>query len=283
MPDWSREEVEATVADYFAMLAMEVAGQDYNKSSHRTALKRLLNDRSDSAIEWKHQNITAVLNDIGFPGIPGYKRRSNYQQLLYDVVEDRLASSPALRAAVKAQVSEPADVPAIDDILESLVNPPAPMRPKRSPYAPLTARERHAHSPSVDYLALEARNQSLGSAGEEFVKRFEIARLLSAGHERLAQQVEHVSRTRGDGLGYDVLSFETSGRERLIEVKTTAYGKSTPFYVSPNEVDCSREMSEQYFVYRPFEFRRRPRLFWKAGAIDASFSLTPSQFAARIR
>ena len=41
---------------------------------------------------------------------------------------------------------------------------------------------------------------------------------------RLAARVDRVSETRGDGLGYDVLSFETSGRERLIEVKTTNYG-----------------------------------------------------------
>lgn len=283
MADWSREEVEATVADYFAMLAKEVAGQEYNKSAHRSGLKQLLNGRSDSAIEWKHQNITAVLNDLGFPGIAGYKRRSNYQQLLYDVVEDQLASRSALQAAVRTQVAEPAEVPTIDDILNALVDAPRPLEPERPSYAPQTAREQRPRRATIDYLALEARNLSLGSAGEEFVRRFETARLLSTGHERLAQQIEHVSRSRGDGLGYDILSFETTGEERLIEVKTTAYGASTPFYVSPNEVQCSRERSEHYFVYRPFEFRKRPKLYWKSGPIDLSFALTPSQFAARIR
>ncbi len=36
---WIREEVEATVADYFHMLTMELAGQEYNKSKHRRRLR----------------------------------------------------------------------------------------------------------------------------------------------------------------------------------------------------------------------------------------------------
>lgn len=65
-------------------------------------------------------------------------------------------------------------------------------------------------------------------AGAEFVVRYEIARLSRENQERLAGKVERVSNTRGDGLGYDVLSFDGDGKERLIEVKTTRYGASTP-------------------------------------------------------
>lgn len=84
--DWSREEVEATVADYLAMLASELAGVHYNKAAQRRELAKLLDNRSEQAIEFKHANISAVLIDLGFPYIPGYKPRSNYQQLLYEVV-----------------------------------------------------------------------------------------------------------------------------------------------------------------------------------------------------
>ena len=59
--DWSRAEVEATVADYFDMLDHEVRGRDYNKSAHRRRLAALLNHRTDGAIERKHQNISAIL------------------------------------------------------------------------------------------------------------------------------------------------------------------------------------------------------------------------------
>ncbi|BAS06695.1 hypothetical protein AHiyo4_01170 [Arthrobacter sp. Hiyo4] len=44
-----------------------------------------------------------------------------------------------------------------------------------------------------------------------------------------------MSKTRGDGLGYDILSFEESGKERLLEVKTTKSRAETPFFVSRNE------------------------------------------------
>jgi hypothetical protein len=79
------------------------------------------------------------------------------------------------------------------------------------------------------------------------------------------------------------LSFETTGQERLIEVKTTRYGASTPFFVTRREVATSREAAERFHLYRAFDFRRRPRLFFKAGAIEQSFELEPSQFVATIR
>ena len=48
--DWSREEVEAAVAVYFAMLRAERTGVAYNKTEHRRALSKLLNGRTDGSI-----------------------------------------------------------------------------------------------------------------------------------------------------------------------------------------------------------------------------------------
>ena len=45
--DWSREEVEATVADYFSMLEAELAGTRYDKTEHRRQLLPMLDARSD--------------------------------------------------------------------------------------------------------------------------------------------------------------------------------------------------------------------------------------------
>ena len=137
-------------------------------------------------------------------------------------------------------------------------------------------REREELRPLVtNYLLQEARNASLGAAGEEFVLNFEQARLAVAGQEGLAAAIEQVSKTRGVHEGYDVLSFETDGRERLIEVKTTAFGPMTPFYVSANQVRRSQASSEQYHVYRLFRFRRDPRLYTLRGAIDRTFNWRP--------
>ena len=279
--DWSLAEVEATVADYFDMLDHEVRGRDYNKSAHRRRLAALLNHRTDGAIERKHQNIGAILIELGFVYVAGYKPLRNYQQLLFETVENRLAQSQPLVDVVRQQVSAPAPVPTVDDILASLVDPPMPDA-DRAKYRPSVDRERLRSQQGVDYLAIEAANRSLGAAGEEFVLRFEVARLVRAGEDRLAARVERVSETCGDGLGYDVLSFETSGRERLIEVKTTSYGASTPFFVTRRELAVSRDASEQFRLYRAFNFRRQPRLFCKSGVIEQSFSLEPSQFMATI-
>ncbi len=125
-------------------------------------------------------------------------------------------------------------------------------------------------------------NRSLGAAGEEFVMRFEVARLLQTRHHQLAQRVERVSETRGDGVGYDILSYEDSGRERLVEVKTTGFGRETPFFVTRNELDVSQKNHEQYVVYRVFDFRREPRLFLKRGDIHESFRLEVTQYRANI-
>lgn len=141
---------------------------------------------------------------------------------------------------------------------------------------------RYKHAAGVNYVALEARIQSLGMAGEEFVIRFETARLERSGNGRLASKIEHISRTRGDGLGYDVLSFETDGRERFIEVKTTKYGASTPFFVTMNELDVSQRSGQQFHLYRPFAFRRSPKLFIKQGPLDRAFHLEPSEFKASV-
>lgn len=279
--DWSREEVEATIADYFDMLGKELRGLEYNKTEHRRRLALLLNKRSDGAIERKHQNISAILIKLGFPYVSGYKPLKNYQQLLYGVVSGRLENNPALVDIVRVQVEQPATVPVVDNILESLVDPPTPV-PLEHKNIRTGVRERPLVRYGTDYLAQETKNTSLGAAGEQFVVLFEKARLIRAGQERLASKVEQVSVTQGDGTGFDVLSFDITGHERFIEVKTTAYGALTPFFVSRNEVAVSQKAATDYYLYRTFNFRRQPKLFTKQGPLTKSFNLDPVQYLASL-
>ncbi len=277
--DWSREEVEATVADYFALLGAELEGVPYNKAAHRRELVKLLNNRSEQAIEFKHANVSAVLIDLNFPYIPGYKPRSNYQQLLYDVVSDRLAENPRLLTLAAADADLPIVVPEIDDILAVLTSPPTISERNRAINQPQVRRR----SFSTNYLEREAHNRSLGTAGEEFVLKFERARLLSLGMDVLAGKIEHTSRVRGDGDGFDIRSFEESGEERLIEVKTTKYGRETPFFVSSNELAVSDSRADEYYLYRLFRFRLAPQLFTLSGALDHTCRLSASSYLATVR
>lgn len=77
--DWSRIECEAIVEDHFDMLLKELSGAPYSKSEHRYALQGKLDSRSEGSIEYKHQNITAVLLKAGYTYIKGYKPAWNYQ------------------------------------------------------------------------------------------------------------------------------------------------------------------------------------------------------------
>lgn len=278
---WSREEVEATVADYFHMLTMELTGQQYNKTDHRRKLIRLLNDRSDGAIERKHQNISAILIELGCPYISGYKPLRNYQALLFEVVTDRLRDNDLFDQAALSAVQRPATSPLPKDFSDVVVDPPRLSSTAREPSGPAYISRDNTSAVTRDYLDREARNTSLGRAGEEFVVNYERWRLISSNSNRLADKVEHVASTRGDGLGYDVLSYDTTGKERLIEVKTTSFGKETPFFITRNEVELSRSETELFHLYRLFEFRKEPRLFSLRGPVDMHCRLDPITFRAR--
>lgn len=241
--DWSRQEVESIVDDYLAMLASELAGAPYNKAAHRRALLQRLNGRSAQSVEFKHANISAALLDAGFPYISGYKPRSNYRGLVGVVLAERLAEASPLFEVAAADADRPIDVPEVDDILAVLSDPPrAPGEINRVAEPPPPAIRL-----TTNYLEREARNRSLGAAGELFTLNYERARLIHAGRGALAGRIEHTALVRGDHEGYDILSCDLTGAERLIEVKTTKYGSMTPFYVTRYEAaNSERRRSNEH-------------------------------------
>jgi hypothetical protein len=100
--DWSTAEVRATVDDYLAMLTAEIAGQRYSKAEHRRALSPKLNAvRTAAAIEFKHQNISAAMLDLGPPYIRGYKPRGNYQAALTTAIQRHGGRSAAAGVAAR--------------------------------------------------------------------------------------------------------------------------------------------------------------------------------------
>ena len=223
MPDnWSREEVEAAVSDYFSMLAKELRGEAFNKAEHNRALQLLLDNRPRGSVERKHQNISAVLIEAGYPYIEGYKPLSNYQELLRTVVLERLAGATALNTTVAAAVEQPAtEIPHIRDLLAMQVDPPT-----REERGSRVKEELHVNIAPVrrNYLEMEARNRSLGRAGEELALRFERERLMRIGKPMLASRIQHVSQTEGDHLGYDIRSFDSGGRRGRHRLRSRGKG-----------------------------------------------------------
>ena len=89
---WTDEENDLIVADYFAMLADDISARRYTKAEHCRALLPLLNDRSEGSVEFKHQNISAVLKGLGEDWIPGYKPAFNLQMTFVDATRQPASS-----------------------------------------------------------------------------------------------------------------------------------------------------------------------------------------------
>jgi hypothetical protein len=284
--DWTRDEVELIVADYFAMLEAELSGHPVNKAEHNRRLQEQIG-RSKGSIEFKHANISAVLLNLGdLPYIDGYKPRSNYQQLLeVAVLErlsiepdffDRLASSPAVRPAK----TPPTDFSRLDELVE---DPPEPLGEPGIHLSTSQADRVPRLVRKTDFVKLDAENRRLGQMGEEWTFEFEARRLTDvARRPDLAKRIIWVSRDEGDGAGFDIRSFNDDESPRLIEVKTTGLGKYHAFYVSPNEVAVSEREAARYHLYRLFAFGRDPRLYMLQGALSAVCRLEPSQYSARL-
>jgi hypothetical protein len=275
--DWLPWEVEIIVEDYLSMLYDELRDVRYNKSEHRRNLLKLLTTRGDGSIERKHQNISAAMNELNYPYIDGYKPLGHRQGIVYEIIERQIVKKPALLELITKLVEKSAEKPSgLTDILAIQVEPPVPPKSKEGVYE---SAKTPRVMPKRNFLEQEARNQSLGRAGEELVLEFEQQRLWRAGQKTLADRIMHVS-TQGDGHGFDILSFENDGRERLVEVKTTRFGALTPFFASKNEVEVSDERSAEYQVYRLFDFSKSPRLFMLGGSMRSTCSLEPVQFRA---
>jgi hypothetical protein len=276
---WAPAEQEAAVADYFRMLRMQELGQTPNKSEHKRRLHELLPARSLDSIEYKHRNISAVLHLLGAQSLSGYKSLPNFQRSLIEIVGRALESDHALDQASMAAVErtvEPPLMSSFDDfVVEAPKAPDSRIGERNIDWARQTPVRR-------DYLERESRNRSLGAAGEALVLQFEAHRLHAEGASSLADRVEHLSRTKGDGAGFDILSFDADGRERFIEVKTTSYDPETPFFISPLEVAFSGDFASQFHLYRVYAFRRKPQMFDIPGAVAANFRLDPSTFRAML-
>lgn len=269
---WSDIEVELIVADYFSMLEKELGGIQINKTEHRKQILPLLKDRSEGSIEFKHQNISAVLVELRQPFIKGYKPRFNYQKILAEKVVNYLQSNLSFEKNFElfAEVvpSEKKNI-IFDNFLGD-----APEKQQIASEKELTYRR----PIKINYLEREQNNRNLGMMGEEIVINYEKWRLIKLGKEKLSEQIEWVSKDQGDGLGFDILSKNADGTDRYIEVKTTKFTKETPIFLSKNELDFSQEKSENFHLYRLFNFSEDPKMFTKQGSFDSFCRIEAIQF-----
>ncbi len=245
--DWSDGELDAIVTDYFSMLGEELAGRPYVKAHHNAGLVQLTG-RSRGSVEFKYANVSAVLEELGMPWITGYKPRPNYQGTIFGAIDRYLSRNEVMKEAAEPRV------PWIPQ--ESLfVDPPA-LLPDQQKH-PGLQRLIQKYDPAERDL----RNRALGREGEKFVLRLEKEKLARIDRHDLADKVRWIADEEGDGAGFDILSFAPTGKEKLIEVKTTNGGARTPFFLSRNEHEVSNRRADFWQLYRVHLFAQTPSVF----------------------
>lgn len=224
-------------------------------------------NRSPGSIERKHENISAVLQELGLPWIKGYKPLGNFQ--------DNLAAAVAARLDGAIERLDQTTVPSAqppNDVSEIFVPPPA-----ASPAAIIRSVARF--SGKLDPAARDAANRALGRRGGGLHPQ---VRALAPGYAELADKVAWVADQIGDGLGYDIASFGEDGDPIFIEVKTTKGSITTPFYITENERRVAAEKGHAFRIYRLFGFGTDPKVYSLRGPLETTLTLEPIAYRARI-
>lgn len=265
--NWTDEELDLIVADYFSMLRNETAGALFNKAEHNRILRSKI-ERSSGSVEFKHQNISAVLQELGLPRIEGYKPAANYQKSIIPAIDRYLSRNPVALHPENA-INGFAERPGL--FVEA---PPTllPIIPRREDVERLVRK--------FDPVERDFRNRKLGRDGEEMVLHFERQRLEAHDRPDLAKKIRWVSQEDGDGAGYDILSFDPKGKERFLEVKTTVGSDTTPFYITRNELSFSSERPEAFRLCRVFDFSMRPKMFELTPPLEKLVHLSPLSYEA---
>ena len=150
--------------------------------------------------------------------------------------------------------------------------PPPPPPPEKSYRAPR----------KVDWSALNQKGAVTGMKGEDVALAIEQEYLRSVGRKDLADRVSNHAQTKGDGLGYDILSFFEDGREKYIEVKSTTGALNTSFYLSRNELGFLGEHKDDAFLYRVSLQNRDASLRVFTAAEVEEQDISPVQFLVKI-
>lgn len=152
---WSDSEIEETVKAYFAMLRKERWSESYTKAQYRRYVQTRTG-RSEGAVEYKFQNVSAVLEDHGLPWIAGYKPATNYQKALEPVVLT-WADSHGLGATSSTVTSASTDETTVDRRSAVILRAGISDKPagSRSPSSSSTSTTVYARDPEVRAWVLQ--------------------------------------------------------------------------------------------------------------------------------
>lgn len=267
--DWTPAEIDLVVSDYFDMRTRFLRDEPFVKARHYEEIARATG-RTIGSVQRKYMNISAALERVSLPWLKGFAPNRNLQA--------------ALREAVEKHVAREWDTEVIPLSQSNTVHEAGQLFVEQTPVivGPLVTSnaELERFARKFDPAARDDRNRKTGLAGEKRVLDSEKSRLVTVGRPDLARKVKWVSQELGDGAGYDILSFDESGSERFLEVKTTIGHKRTPFFLSRNERDFAEEASERFRIFRLYEWGKEPKAFLIKPPLENSLILEPSAYRA---
>ncbi|MVN87610.1 HNH endonuclease [Deinococcus sp. HMF7620] len=106
---WTPEELLVTLAAYLEMLRLEQRGEAYSKAEHRRKLlEGVLLGRTAASVEFRMQNISAVLLSIGQPYLKGYAPARNVgAKVIAQILEFLAELDPELPIELRRQAPAP--------------------------------------------------------------------------------------------------------------------------------------------------------------------------------
>ncbi len=265
--DWTSNEVNTCVDAYFDLFAKQLDGTGVIKSQFYKSLAEQIG-RSHKSIEWKFQNISAVLDEMGLDWAKGLTPARNFQKSLADSIAIRL---PTFLGKANGLMNS-----GLEDA-EALYVEAAPERATRVSDLPSYMRDLIA---KFDPIERDKANSALGKAGERLAFQHERTVLSAADRPDLARKVRWVSQEDGDGAGYDILSYEPDGQVKFVEVKTTVGNNRTPFFISRNEFNFSQAETKRFRLFRIYDFRRTPRAFELPGDLNNFVRISAESYRA---
>ena len=139
-------------------------------------------------------------------------------------------------------------------------------RMRHNAYTPLRRGFSSAH-----FQARRANSQTLAAAASTRANHGELEKrmgLCPGFCTPIGVSIPSLGRPLSVGMfrmGFDILSFDLSGRDRMIEVKTTSFGKETPFFITRAEVNLSRAESDAFCLFPAVCFSQEATALLAAG------------------
>jgi len=177
----------------------------------------------------------------------------------YLILYKKMSSDPAIKNLIS---NLPASVFDQDEDLPKNID----LDYQISPFPPNTeikrSRERSKKT-SINNRSAKKNSipkQIVGKAGEEHVYDFEYNKLKKSGNIDLAERIVKQYEDKTNFPGYDIQSFDESGGEIFIEVKSTEGLKRNNFEISENEISAARDLKEKYFIYHVVNSPKNPKI-----------------------